>query len=68
MLTGRIVGRVVDKSEKENILRKLVHQLNLEYENVVAIGDGENDLDMMGTAGIGIAWNANLSVQKNVSL
>lgn len=56
----------MDKCEKENIMRALVHGMNIDCESVVAIGDGANDLDLINTAGIGIAWNSNLFVQRNV--
>ncbi len=46
----------MDKCEKENIMRALVHGMNIDCESVVAIGDGANDLDLINTAGIGIAW------------
>lgn len=49
-------------------MRALVHSMNIDCENVVAVGDGANDLDLINTAGIGIAWNSNLFVQRNVSI
>ena len=66
-MSGQIIGKVVDKIEKENILRNLACKLDIDCENVVAVGDGANDLDMLNTAGIGIAWNANSFVRKNVN-
>lgn len=64
VLTGRTTGQVVDRAFKETALRAYAQELDIPLEHTVAIGDGANDLDMIGAAGIGIAFNAKPIVQK----
>ncbi|HEX4685302.1 MAG TPA: phosphoserine phosphatase SerB [Nocardioides sp.] len=64
VLTGRIVGDVVDRPGKASALRSFAEQVGVPVESVVAIGDGANDLDMLEVAGLGIAYNAKALVQE----
>ncbi len=64
VLTGRIVGDVVDREGKAAALRYFAEQVGVPLESVVAIGDGANDLDMLEIAGLGIAYNAKALVQE----
>jgi len=64
VLTGRIVGPVVDRAGKADALRFFAEQVGVPLESVVAIGDGANDLDMLEIAGLGIAYNAKALVQE----
>jgi phosphoserine phosphatase len=64
VLTGRIVGDVVDRSGKAAALRHFAAEVGVSVESVVAIGDGANDLDMLEVAGLGIAYNAKAMVQE----
>jgi len=57
-LTGRVLGDVVDRQGKASALREFAEVAGLPLARTVAIGDGANDLDMLGTAGLGIAFNA----------
>ncbi len=57
-LTGRIVGAPVDRARKAEILTEIARREGIALDQVVAIGDGANDLDMLATAGLGIAFNA----------
>jgi phosphoserine phosphatase len=57
-LTGRIVGEVVDRAGKATALRQFAREVGVPETSVIAIGDGANDLDMLGAAGLGIAYNA----------
>jgi phosphoserine phosphatase len=57
-LTGRVVGDVVDRAGKAAALRELAEALGLPLTRTVVIGDGANDLDMLGAAGLGVAFNA----------
>jgi phosphoserine phosphatase len=58
VLTGQIVGAVVDRAGKASALREFAAEIGLPDEAVIAIGDGANDLDMLNAAGLGIAYNA----------
>lgn len=62
-LTGRTLGPVIDREAKEHALREFAAELGVELHDTVAIGDGANDLAMMTTAGLGIAFNAKPVVQ-----
>ncbi|GAA1410866.1 phosphoserine phosphatase SerB [Oerskovia paurometabola] len=57
-LTGRTTGPVIDRATKEATLRDLAAAEGVDMTDTVAIGDGANDLDMIGAAGIGIAFAA----------
>ncbi len=58
VLTGRVVGDVVDRAAKARYLREFAELEGIPLDRTVAIGDGANDLDMLATAGLGIAFNA----------
>ncbi|QXQ08821.1 phosphoserine phosphatase SerB [Paeniglutamicibacter sp. Y32M11] len=57
-LTGKVNGEVVDRACKEVMLRTWARELGVEMEHTIAAGDGANDLDMVGAAGLGVAFNA----------
>lgn len=58
VLTGRTVGPVVDRAAKAVALREYAAAADIPLERTIAIGDGANDLDMIGAAGIGVAFAA----------
>jgi phosphoserine phosphatase len=57
-LTGEVVGPVIDRAGKAAALRQFAAEVGVPEASVIAIGDGANDLDMLNTAGLGIAFNA----------
>jgi phosphoserine phosphatase len=57
-LTGGLVGEIVDRPGKARALERFAEQYGIPLEQTVAVGDGANDLDMLNTAGLGIAFNA----------
>ncbi|MBO0773595.1 MAG: phosphoserine phosphatase SerB, partial [Actinobacteria bacterium] len=57
-LTGRLAGPVIDRGGKAEALRRFAAQAGVPLSQTVAIGDGANDLDMIGAAGLGVAFNA----------
>jgi phosphoserine phosphatase len=57
-LTGRVIGPVVDRSGKADALREFADRASVPLEQTVAVGDGANDIDMLATAGLGVAFNA----------
>ena len=57
-LTGRVIGKVVDRKAKEEFLREFAADSGLLMSQTVAVGDGANDIDMITAAGLGIAFNA----------
>ena len=58
MLTGRVVGPIIDRPGKAKALRDFAEQAGVPMEQTVAVGDGANDIDMLAAAGLGIAFNA----------
>ena len=57
-VTGEVTGEIVDGARKAAVLRQLVAEQNLSLEQVIAVGDGANDLPMLRLAGLGIAFRA----------
>ena len=57
-VTGEVVGRVVDGQRKAELLREIAAIERLNLDQVIAVGDGANDLPMLGIAGLGIAFRA----------
>ncbi len=57
-LTGRVLGDIVDRAGKARALIRFAAEAGLPLSRTVAIGDGANDLDMLGVAGLGVAFNA----------
>ena len=66
-LTGKVLGRIVDAQGKAARLRELRDALRLKRDQVVAIGDGANDLVMMAEAGVSIAYHAKPVVREKAS-
>ena len=57
-LTGQVIGPVVDRARKAQLLAEVAAAEGIELAQTVAVGDGANDLDMLAAAGLGIAFNA----------
>lgn len=64
-VTGRVIGEVVDAQRKAEILKQIAADEKINLEQVIAIGDGANDLPMLSVAGLGIAFNAKPIVREN---
>jgi len=65
-LTGELEGDIIDAEAKERILVSLADREGFSLRQVVAVGDGANDIRMLARAGLGIAFNAKPVVQKAV--
>jgi phosphoserine phosphatase len=65
MVTGEVAGRIVDGARKAELLREIAAAENLSLEQVIAVGDGANDLPMLSAAGLGIAFRAKPVVRKS---
>jgi len=66
-LTGSILGRVLDADGKADRVHSVCSELNLTPQQVIAIGDGANDLAMMAAAGVSIAYHAKPVVQERAT-
>ena len=63
-LTGRVVGDIVDAQAKADTLRGLTQEFGLSQDQVMAVGDGANDLLMMAAAGTSVAYHAKPKVRE----
>ncbi|MEK7415066.1 MAG: phosphoserine phosphatase SerB [Planctomycetota bacterium] len=57
-LTGRHLGEIVDAAAKARLLRQIAASEGIAHQQVIAVGDGANDLQMLSAAGLGIAFHA----------
>lgn len=64
-LTGRYVGDIVDGKRKAELLRLIAQVEKVDIAQTIAVGDGANDLPMLGVAGLGIAFHAKPKVAAN---
>lgn len=62
-LTGRYVGEIVNGPRKAELLKLLAQVENINIKQTIAVGDGANDLPMLSTAGLGIAFHAKPKVK-----
>lgn len=65
--TGKTIGPIVSAQRKADLLMAIAQRERITLDQVIAIGDGANDLPMLGTAGLGIAFNAKPAVQEAAS-
>jgi phosphoserine phosphatase len=66
-VTGKVTGQVVDGARKAELLRELAVRENILMDQVIAVGDGANDLPMLSIAGLGIAFRAKPIVKESAS-
>ncbi|SOD21044.1 phosphoserine phosphatase SerB [Nitrosomonas ureae] len=66
-LTGKVVGEIIGREGKAQVLKQVRDNLGLKREQIIAIGDGANDLGMMAESGISIAYHAKPIVQQHAT-
>lgn len=66
-LSGRVLGRILNAQEKARIIEDIARKEKITLSQVVAVGDGANDLPMLAKAGFGIAFHAKEKVRKEAS-
>ena len=64
-VSGRLVGHLVNSQKKAELLKVIAKKENISLKQTVAIGDGANDIPMLNTAGLGIAYHAKEIVQRS---
>ncbi|MEY2946456.1 MAG: hypothetical protein RL243_1240 [Actinomycetota bacterium] len=67
-LTGKVDGRIVDRAVKAESLLEWAAAAGIDPNNTIAVGDGANDLDMLATAGLGVAFNAKPLVRQTAQV
>jgi phosphoserine phosphatase len=65
LVTGEIAAPIVDGARKAALLEEIVRREHLNMEQVIAVGDGANDLPMLRLAGLGIAFRAKPVVRES---
>ncbi|KAI9326892.1 HAD-like domain-containing protein, partial [Obelidium mucronatum] len=68
VLEGKTFGPIVDGTRKAELLDVIAQSCNVGVNQVVAVGDGANDLPMLGLAGLGVAFNAKPRVQEQAEV
>ena len=63
-LTGKVLGGIIGAQAKQDFLHELCDELNIKPSQVIAVGDGSNDLKMMEVAGLSVAYHAKPVVQE----
>ena len=66
-LTGKHLGDIVNGKRKAELLKLIAQVEKIDLEQVIAVGDGANDLPMLSIAGLGIAFHAKPKVKENAS-
>ncbi|WP_138275301.1 phosphoserine phosphatase SerB [Rhodoluna limnophila] len=65
VLTGRVIGKIIDRAAKAESLLEWAEEAGFAIENTVAVGDGANDLDMLAAAGLGVGFNCKPIVREH---
>jgi phosphoserine phosphatase len=68
VLTGRVVGGIVDADEKMRTVERICQQMGVDTRRAIVMGDGANDLKMMGVAGLSVAFRAKPVVRAQASV
>ena len=66
-ITGKVLGEIIGAQGKADVLTRVTDELGLKRSQVIAIGDGANDLKMLAGAGISIAYHAKPIVQQEAT-
>ena len=68
MLTGKVIGKIIDRQAKADALVEWAKDLGLNLDQTIAVGDGANDLGMMEIAGLSVAFCAKPVVQEKAKI
>lgn len=67
-LTGNLENTILDRKGKLSHLKSTIKKLNIKKDLTLAVGDGDNDIDMIKYSGLGIAWNAYKKVKREADV
>lgn len=65
LLTGNVIEPIIDADKKAEVLKNIAQSESISLEQTIAVGDGANDLAMLSTAGLGIAFHAKKLVKQS---
>lgn len=66
-VTGEVTGEIIDGNRKAELLKEIAQKEDITLEQVIAVGDGANDVPMLNAAGLGIAFHAKPLVKQKTS-
>ena len=66
-LTGRVLGDIVNEAKKAELMKAIARDEGVTMDQVIAVGDGANDIPMLTAAGLGIAFHAKPAVRENAN-
>ena len=66
-LTGRVIGDIVNEAKKAELMKAIAKDEGVTMDQVIAVGDGANDIPMLTAAGLGIAFHAKPAVRENAN-
>ncbi len=66
-LTGKVLGTIIGREGKAEVLNRVRDEMGIKPEQIIAMGDGANDLDMMTAAGVSIAYHAKPIVRNHAT-
>ena len=58
IMTGEVEGEIINAHRKSELLKEIAHSEGISDQQTIAIGDGANDIPMLNTAGLGVAYHA----------
>lgn len=67
-LTGKVIGKIIDRQAKADALMEWARDLGLSLDQIIAVGDGANDLGMMEIAGLSVAFCAKPVVREKAKI
>ena len=67
IMTGEVEGTIVDADRKAELLKEIAQREGIALQQTIAVGDGANDLPMLSTAGLGVAYHAKPVVKETAS-
>ena len=67
VMTGEVEGAIVDADRKAELLKEIAQREGIALQQTIAVGDGANDLPMLSTAGLGVAYHAKPLVKETAS-